>query len=330
MRISYNTDPGNFNPSVGYGHAGQQIVQSLQRLGHEVPWGDMSAPVEIWFCQPEYWEFSNPNEGQYKIGYWPWESTKLHDSWFEYVKSADELWTTSYWCKDVYEKELGVPVRVYEHGIDHIWQPVDRRGRGKLKFLHVGEPAVRKSGQMVVDAFMREFGMADDVHLTIKAHEVNTTRLFDHYGSIIGTPKDRPNMTLITDNYDDAQMIELFQEHDVLVYPSWGEGFGFIPLQALATGMPTICTSAWAPYNRFLGPLGLDSNLVDSPWEPWHTGQMYQPNEDHLQQLMRKSYDEWDVLERQFNYQSPAVHARYDWDTLTEKAFRHIVKKFGN
>lgn len=328
MKISFNTDPGNFNTNVGYGHAGFQIVQALQRLGHEVPWADESAPVELWFCQPEYWEFSGGAD-QYKIGYWPWESTKLHDSWFYHVEKADELWTTSYWCKDVYEKELGRPVRVYEHGIGHEWSKVHRLRGEKLKFLHVGEPAERKSGQMVVDAFVKEFAGVDDVHLTIKAHNMNTTRIRDAYGSIIGTPDTHRQMTLITDDYDDEQMIQLFQEHDVLVYPSWGEGFGFIPLQALATGMPTICTGAWAPYKSFLGPLALDATLAPSPWEPWHTGQMYEPNAEHLQHLMRYSYDNWDTLRDQFYDQADAVHHRYDWDRLTERAFRDVVKKFG-
>jgi len=328
MKISYNTDPGNFNTSVGYGHAGFQIVQALQRLGHTVPWADPEADVELYFCQPEYWQFSAP--AQYKIGYWPWESTKLHDSWFEHTKVADELWTTSYWCKDVFEKELKRPVHVYEHGIEHMWTPHHRERGDVLKFLHVGEPAVRKDGQLAVDSFMEVFGNRDDVSLTVKAHEINTTRLLDRQGYNAGVIESRPNINVILDDYEDAEMVQLFHDHDVLIYPSWGEGFGFIPLQALATGMPTICTSAWAPYKRFLGDLALDSTLVQSPWEPWHTGMMYQPSKEHLKYLMQYSYDNWRRLADAAETAAPEVHARYDWDNVTEKAFRHIVKRFGN
>lgn len=326
MRISYNTDPGNFNPAVGYGYAGYNIVSALQRLGHETPWGDPDAPVELWFCQPEYWDFSS--QEQHKIGYWPWESTKLHESWFYHVEKADELWTTSEWCKNVFEKELDRPVFVYEHGIEDIWTPVSREGRSKLRFLHVGEPAMRKSGQMAVNAFMEEFGLADDVHLTIKAHNINTTRLLNRRGENSGPVDSRPNISVITNELTTEQMVQLFQAHDVLVYPSWGEGFGFIPLQALATGMPTICVPDWAPYAEFLHDLKLNATLTDSPWEPWHTGQMYKPNEDHLRQLMRYSYDNWTAVESKFREQAPAVSHRFDWDRLTENAFRHIVEKF--
>jgi glycosyltransferase involved in cell wall biosynthesis len=329
MIISYNTDPGNFNTAVGYGHAGFQIVQSLQRLGHKVPWADPDAPVELFFVQPEYWEFSGGAD-QLKIGYWPWESTKLHESWYYHTDKADELWTTSYWCKDVFEKELGRPVHVYEHGIEPKWQStVDRSGSTKLKFLHVGEPAVRKDGQLALNAFLEEFGEQDDVHLTIKAHQANTVRLLNRQGENIGVPGPRQRVTVIIEEYTDEQMVELFHEHDVLVYPSWGEGFGLIPLQGLSTGMPTICTSAWAPYAGFLGDLSLTSRLVDSPWEPWHTGQMYEPDKEHLKQLMRYTYDNWKSVESTFREQAPAVHVRYDWDRLTERAFRHIVQKLG-
>jgi glycosyltransferase involved in cell wall biosynthesis len=326
VKISYNTDPGNFNTSVGYGYAGYHVVTALQRLGHKVPFADATAPVELWFCQPEYWEFSNPD--QYKIGYWPWESTKLHDSWYYHVDKADELWTTSEWCRQVYETELGRPVHVYEHGIEDLWTPHSRAGRDKLRFLHHGEPAVRKAGQMVVDVFIELFDGNPDVELTLKAHNSNLTRILNRRGENIGVPDSKSNITIITKEYTVEDLVKLYHEHDVLVYPSWGEGFGFIPLQALATGMPTICTGAWAPYKEFLGDFALDAKLVDSPWEPWHTGQMYLPDKDHLRQLMWKAYEDYQAIESKFYSQAQDVHARYNWDTLTENAFDHIVKKF--
>ncbi len=57
----------------------------------------------------------------------------------------------------------------------------------------------------------------------------------------------------------------MYHQHDVMIYPTYGEGFGFIPFQALATGMPVISTHEWADYKKYLGPLKLNSTLIDSP-----------------------------------------------------------------
>lgn len=326
MDISYNTDLGNLNRNVGYGEAGFQIVTALQRLGHRVLFSDPNPPVELWFCQPEYWEFSSLD--QYKIGYVPWESSKLPKYWFQHLDQADEIWTTSYQCKKWFEAEGIENVKVYLHGIDHVWSPHKRVLKDKLRFLHVGEPADRKDGQMVVDVFMELFAGKDDVELIIKAQNFNSTRIYDKNKSIIGPPNIIPNIKLIIDDYPTEKLIELFKSCDCLVYPSWGEGFGFIPLQAMATGMPTICTGAWAPYKNYLNDLAIDSTTVWSPWQSMHPGSMFMPNKNDLAEKMLNVYNNFEKYSTMFYDQTSDIHEEYDWETVTSDAFSHIFKKF--
>lgn len=327
MIISYWTDLGNLNTTVGYGEAGYNICKSLVALGHRVPFDSPDAPVQLSFVQPEYYGFY---DHQYKIGYTPWESTKLPEFWLEHMEQCDEVWTTSPWCAEVFRNEgVTKPLFVYEHGVDKIWTPQKRHRRDKLKFLHVGEPAPRKAAQTVLNVFREAFGDSKDVHLTIKAHETNTTRVYDRMGSIICTPDKLPNVDVITLEYSRERMVSLYHNHHVLVYPSWGEGFGFIPAQGLATGMPTICTSSWAPYADWLGDLTIKSRLVDSPWSWTHTGQVFEPDEQDLYDKMMLAYEEFETQSDSFYDQAEAFRTRYDWVNLTEKAFDHIVKKFG-
>jgi glycosyltransferase involved in cell wall biosynthesis len=326
VKISYWTDIGNFNRNVGYGEAGYNIVKSLMDLGHEVPFDDHTAPVQISFVQPEYYSF---DDSQYKIGYTPWESTALPESWLEAMSDCDEVWTTSEWCKQVYKAAgLRKPIHVYEHGVDKIWTPKHRTRRDVLKFLHVGEPAPRKAGQKVLDVFREAFGDSKDVQLTIKAHNVNTTRVYDRMGSIVCTPDRLSNVKLITDDYSTEEMVSLYQQNHVLVYPSWGEGFGFIPAQALATGMPTICTAEWAPYKDWLGDLAVGSRYVQSPWDWSHPGDVLEPDEQDIYDKMMLAYNEFEQQSEQFYGQAEAFRTRYDWVNLTRNAFAHIVEKF--
>lgn len=332
MEISFITNIGNLTLANGYGVAGFNVVTSLQRLGHTVPFASETAPVEIAFCQPDYSDWSNPDA--YHIQYTPWESDEVPEEWIEaFNENCDEVWTPSPLVAQWY-KDAGIvkPIFVYEHGIDHMWARKRRQRDGVLKFLHMGEPAPRKGGQMAMEAFRAVFGDRTDVSLTIKAWNRSDIRVYSKRGkSILGSPhRLYNNVETVYDELEPEALVRMVHEHDVLIYPGWGEGFGLIPLQALATGMPTICTEAWAPYKRFLDPkLSLGSRLVNSPWPQVHTGRMFEPSKEDLHFALKEVEENFDYHAGKAYKNSFGVHAEYDWDNLTEAAFDRIVTKFG-
>jgi glycosyltransferase involved in cell wall biosynthesis len=322
MKISYYTEKGNLDKSVGYGNAGFQIVRSLQELGHEVPFDDPTAPVQISFCNPAR---AKLNPGQYQIVYTPWESTSLPDKWLEAFNAGDEVWATSQWVADVY-KAAGVtkPIFVYEHGVNEIWKnPVKRERQEQLRFLHIGEPAPRKGGQMAFDAFRAAFGDREDVHLTIKAHHQNY--IYSWKDGDIAKLDEFSNVSMTDKHFFEHELLDLYYDHDALIYPSYGEGFGLIPLQALATGMPVVSTYEWAPYRQYL--ITLEAQKFQSPWF-FHPGKMYTPDYDHLVEIYKYLDKEFEV-EADFSFKSaPYVIADYNWRDKTEQAFAHIVERF--
>lgn len=312
----------------GYGHAGTKIVDSLKELGHEVGFQFSKAPVQLNFSQPDYFKL---HRNQYQISYTPWESTVIPEKWRNSLNFVDEIWTTSDWCANVFEDNGYKNVRVFPHGIDSIWAPRRRRESDVIKFLHVGEPAPRKAGQMAVDAFAKLFGNDPRYSLTLKVFKHNTTRIYNNYidKNIIGLPNVLYNNIYIIDkDMSTEELVKLYHDHDVLIYPSYGEGFGFIPLQALATGMPTICTDSWAHYKKYLGPLKLKSELIDSPWPFPHEGKVYEPNYQHLLELMRDVAVNFKAYSGYYYAQSTEIHKEYNWNQLTNNAFDHIFKKF--
>jgi hypothetical protein len=328
MQISISTPIVNLKSKNGYGYALKNIVDSLNSLGHDTPFQNPKSPVQLNFSQPNYFKM---HRDQYQISYTPWESTVIPDVWKSNLSIVDEIWTTSDWCANVFEDNGYKNVKVFPHGIDPIWHPKKRQDDGVIKFLHIGEPAPRKAGQMVVDAFVKLFADNPKYQLTVKAHNSNTTRIYNNIidKEIIGLPQNiYSNITVITKEYDDNELLKLYNDHDVLVYPSYGEGFGFIPLQALASGMPTICTSAWAHYEKFLGPLKLKSELIYSPWPFPHEGKVFEPNYLHLLETMRDVAHNFKAYSGYYFAQSTKIHEEYNWLQLTNKAFDPIFKKF--
>ena len=328
MQISISTPIINLKTSNGYGYATRNIVGSLNNLGHITPFQSPKSPVQLNFSQPEHFKL---HKNQYQISYTPWESTIMPEEWKPYLKVVDEIWTTSDWCANVFEDNGFKVDKVFPHGIDKIWQPKRREDDGVIKFLHIGEPAPRKAGQVAVNAFAQLFGNKPEYQLTIKAYDHNTTRIFNNYidKNIIGLPDQiYNNITVNTNVLTNEELVQLYYDHDVLIYPSYGEGFGFIPLQALATGMPTICVGEWAQYKNYLGPLELKSEIIDSPWPFPHSGKVFEPDYQHLLELMRDVAINFKAYSGYYFAQSTKIHNDYNWDQLTNKAFENIFKKF--
>jgi glycosyltransferase involved in cell wall biosynthesis len=332
MDISYFTVRAGLNPAVGFGYAGQHIVDSLHKLGHKVYYSNPKAQLQINFTQPQHFKM---HKNQYQIGYTPWESTSMRPDWVEKFNLCDEVWATSEWVANVF-KDCGItkPIFVYPHGIEDIWTPKKRvlKEGQVLKFLHVGEPAPRKDGQLVVDTFIKLFGNNPDYQLTIKAHHNNTTRVYNSRNELVSPDKEYKNIKIITEELDVDALVSLFHNHHVLVYPTWGEGFGFIPLQALATGMPVITTYDWAQYKKYLGPLKLKSKLTDEGLPKSvgdeYIGKMYKPNAQHLEDQMVEAALNYKAYAGYYFAQSTKIHEEYNWIELTKNAFKHLEEKF--
>lgn len=326
MDISFTTLVANITDKNGYGTAGLGIVEALSALGHSVKFQDPTAPIELAFNQPVYDTFGH-TPGQHRIILTPWESSGLPAGWKEGFKKADEVWATSKVVKQWYE-EAGVKgdITVYPHGIDKKWPQARHRRRATdrpIRFLYVGSPAPRKGGQLVYDAFIKNFGNDPNFQLTIKAYGGMTEVRHKVNGSIVGPAgMFNSNISVILRTLPSEEMVTLFQNHDVMVYPSYGEGWGLIPFQAMAMGMPTICTEAWADYRHLLVPrLALPSTVVDSPWPHMHPGKMFQPDFDALTESMRWVVDNFDeAAGTAFRY-SYLLEREYDWLNITEKTF---------
>lgn len=325
MQISYHTHAGGLDTTQGYGVAGQKIVESLQKLGHTTPFNHPEAPVGFNFTQPYFYQYHD----QYLIGYTPWESTKLMGNWNNLMNMCDEVWTTSDWCKDIFIKEgVTVPVHLYPHGISHDWAPFRRRKGKVLKFLHHGEPAVRKCGQLTFNAFTELFGNDPRYSLTIKSNGYTTVRAKRIDGSIAQVHEIFKNVRVEKELLDLPDLISLYYQHDVLIYPSYGEGFGFIPLQAMATGMPVIFNTTWAPYRDFSVGLDIEDRYVDSFWPETHPGQMLEPSYESIKAQMQKAADDFETYSEQAFLVAPEIHEAYDWTNVTRNAFAHVVEKF--
>lgn len=341
MRLSIHTDQDvkNNDASAGYSYSYFKIIEHFSRFTHqgktmEILDNSKDANAQLFYMEPERynhnnWEnlrrkdFKKFHDHQYKIQGAHLEATKVWSHWVEAMKTVDEIWVSNYFARDaVLNSGIKTPTYVFELGVDPIWNPIKRERSGVIKFLHIDSASPRKRADLAIRAFRNAFGSRRDVSLTLKHHQHQS--VFS-----VNSLFEESNIFNIHETLSLSDLIKLYHEHDVLVYPTEGEGFGFIPLQALATGMPVITTGRWCSYEDLLGDNIIESKLGKTQHTQYYDGEVVLAEIDSLVHLMRKVVDNFDDEINYYFNQAPSVHDRYNWQTRSDEFLKSVVKRLG-
>lgn len=277
------------------------------------------------------------HQHQYKIQMSQWESTSVPPSWVDLSRGYDEYWTANEFGKNAFmssgveEKKL----HVFEHGIDSSdWSKSLRGKNGVIRFLHIDSGSPRKRATFAKEAFIAAFGNSSNHEITFKYsyHKNTNVDWFDESVLRGHGEWERPNVRNIHETLTLKDLVSLYQFHDVLIYPSEGEGFGLIPLQAIATGMPTISTGRWCSYENFLFDNVIESSLGVSDVVESYTryGDVVLPDFDSTVNLMRSVADNIEHQSLIFYNQVDSVISKYDWRKLTQSSVDGLFSRVGD
>lgn len=214
---------GTEHPQYGYGAMLEGFKSGLPA---DVEFHDQ-ASVAVFMYDP-----SRPHgflSGQYRALYTMWETTKLPFVYHRNLTDYDKIIVPcehnravfAEYCDDVTVVPLGVNT--------NYWKPVVRPGNKRFRFHAGGSTWLRKGLDVVVKAFK----LANlDAELHIK---VPLKRFVPNV--------DWPSNIVIHTGYMSKQeQFDWYSQADCFIGASRGEGFGLMPLQAMAMGIPTIIT----------------------------------------------------------------------------------------
>jgi glycosyltransferase involved in cell wall biosynthesis len=311
--VVYLTPP--VGTGVGYGYAAVETIRGLQNRGLKVSFAREEPLVIISFVQPDYYRGV---QDQYRIGYTPWESSEVPEHWISHMREQDEIWTTSTYCKNVYEEyNVNNIIRIVPHGIDpDIWSIVDRSYSDKFYFFHLGGPTGRKGGQKVVDAFLDLYDGKEEFQLVLKSNGPTEARFYkgDRY---MGSADNHPQIQNIQSDLQTDHLTALYNRMHCLVYPTNGEGFGLIPFQGIASGLPTICTNATACTDFAEMSVPLDFKIGKG--NGMHLGNWAEPDEDDLRDKMRYVVDNYDEVKKKTLQSARIIHETQTWNDVADK-----------
>jgi glycosyltransferase involved in cell wall biosynthesis len=126
-------------------------------------------------------------------------------------------------------------IRVNSHGVDCGRFTMKRNaGSRPLRFLFVGLVDARKGIPLLLDAWRSLGGSNAELWIVGSASK-----------DVVALLPELPGLKYLG-KVPHAEVAQLMQQCDALVFPSYFEGFGLVLLEAMASGLPVITTTATA------------------------------------------------------------------------------------
>jgi len=331
-----------FREFDGYGHSGLEMVNALLDLGVDVrprakqPSIDptlpeamrtaveklvkrepVEAPVVVYYALPSLF-YELPD---YQVGFTQFETNRLPEYWIEDLERMDEVWVTCKELVDVFSKS-GVtrPIYVTRLGVrGDRFTPARRKKTKPFRFVHTGMPEPRKGADLVLKAYRLAFGgYEDEVRLTMKG---------------VGIPQDWMNrlplgVDFILSRYPTKLLVDLYHNSHCMVYPTRGEGWGMIPMEAMATGLPTILTSFLGTSEFAKYGIKVGHKLVEAEYYEhlMPCGEWAQPDLRELADLMIDVYDNYEKYEDAAFTDSREMVKEFSWENTAKQIRGHLER----
>ncbi|MEW6304181.1 MAG: glycosyltransferase family 29 protein [Verrucomicrobiota bacterium] len=256
--------------------------------------------------------FLRLTDGEYHIGRTMFETDRIPPDWVQACNRMDEVWVPSRFNAATFaaagvepDKLVVMPGAVDEHFFDpKRHRPMAPPRPAAFNFLSIFEWSSRKGWDVLLAAYLREFGADDDVCLYLRAYLFSKPdedprtvieRRIREYAAGLGLKDKRlPRIEILAEQVPLAELPALYLAADCLVAPSRGEGWGRPQHEAMLMERPVIATN-WSANPEFMRPDNsylLDYELVEARRlepEMWrYRGHRWaDPSEAHLRRLLR-------------------------------------------
>lgn len=329
------------NTHYGYGKSFVEIQKAFRNYTYNgkklfVEYNSARSNVQMYYG-PDPVEWAH-HKGQYRIHMSQHESTMIvpHKA-RAYTVDCEEVWTANPWGAQAMINS-GVPenrIHVYEHGIDpDMYYPFLRGQKDRIRFIHIDSSSPRKRSDLVEKAFnvlYQKYG--DQIELTLKyTHAPHGDKSW-HSEDVLAKRGDwvRPGTRHINETLSDDEMTSLINFHDVLVYPTEGEGFGMIPLEVMATGMPTISTHEWCSYSQYLIDNAIESDIREPEvsWGYPRIGDGVIAKFDSIVYQMENAINNIGLISQKYYDQAPEILKEYSWQNKTNKFLDETISRLG-
>lgn len=149
------------------------------------------------------------------------------------IKSSQKLFTVSNFSQNRIQSRFGIVSEVIPNSVSSFFSANSSVNKEKI-VLAVSSLDPKKNFASLIEAFIKA-NLIDHKLVIVGARN----KLFDQI-SLTSDNNSYKNNIVFTGYLEDCDLLSLYQRASLFVYPSFYEGFGIPPLEAMASGCPTI------------------------------------------------------------------------------------------
>lgn len=219
---------------------------------------DDHADVMVNMLQP--YQIKGFYKGQHKTCFTMWESTELNPRFVRWMEFYDQILVPCDHNVELFSRHHK-NVHKVPLGVNHkIWKATPRPDNKRFRFHAGGSQWLRKGLDIVLEAFKRA-DLDAELHLkpNPEAHGVPDLQLPD-------------NVFMHRKWFSQEETHKFFNDADCFIAATRGEGFGLMPLQAMAMGIPTIINASsgqaeFANLASIVIPHGQSASVYGGLWD---------------------------------------------------------------
>ncbi|MBC8446834.1 MAG: glycosyltransferase [Chloroflexi bacterium] len=238
MRIAWGYTATPDQPH-GYSVIAKMLPEALNDAGATwIAGWEFDWDVRVIISQPVSW-VAGRNSSEDVVWHTMYEAWPLVPGWAGVLNRVRAVWAPSQWVKWLFEDAgVTVPIGVCGYGVDHeAFYPVQRTTDGPMRFLAWARGLVSRKNVL---GAIRAFLAAEPIDAVLEVKLNLDDTLAPSGVTFDGVEEGR--ITIIQEDWPRHKLADWLRSGDSLIYLSGGEGFGLMPLEAMATGCSVICS----------------------------------------------------------------------------------------
>ncbi|MEF3307191.1 glycosyltransferase family 4 protein [Paenibacillus sp. GYB003] len=240
------------------------------------------------------------------IGHTTFETDRIPADWVPILNKFDEVWVQCRFnIKTFRDSGVKVPLRFIPYFFDdkrYVLKGDEMQlplREDSYKFLSVFQLCERKGYDLLIRAYLDEFGPKDDTALVIKVRGPDETpRLIRELEAHSKPASKRPTVHIVDRMMPTPELLSLYRACDAFVLPTRGEGWGRPIFEAMIMAMPTIATD-WSGQAEYMNernsyPVEVERlvRIKNNPDYAMYNGHKWaEPSVEDLRKKMRHVYE---------------------------------------
>jgi glycosyltransferase involved in cell wall biosynthesis len=203
--------------------------------------------IQVFHCIPEMQRRIRPLN--WRVGFATFETFQPPSIWIPMLNENDVIICPSKFNVKIFEHAgIKKPIFHIPHCIDtSLFNPevAPSYKASQFTFLFLGTWRRRKGWPQLIEAWLKEFDIHDNVRLVIKTDRLTQARndIEQLKNNLDLSKKETAPILIETKVLNELELPRFMKNADCLISPTLGEGFGIPGLQCMALGVPVIITN---------------------------------------------------------------------------------------